>query len=176
MKNFNNNSFFTYYRQQLLEKLVSINVNEKKREFINNEIKEVRLIGTLKSFKCDHSGTTIKDMILEWLRIEKEETREMFLDGDNDNLHDNYKITTSLSVTSFAYFIKLLNEAGIFVDKKRGSYLRSIVSCFRTEKGGEISLGSLQSKYYDILPPAQETVLQKLEKLIVTERKKMAKK
>jgi hypothetical protein len=133
-----------------------------------------RLINTQLAFNPNLPPLNIQ--ISKWIEEEinylqrTHNLEESTAETNNQNQHQ--KITTNLSVSQLAYFLKLLVETNILEGSNQNHILRFVSTSVRTTKVEDISFKSLSSKYYNTEQTTKQSIKEHIIKLLNQVNKK----
>lgn len=89
-----------------------------------------------------------------------------------EGLTNNFKLSTSLSVAQLAYFIRILLEEKILINRNQREVLKFIAQYTRTKKAENVSAESLRTRYYNVDTSTKEAVKEITIRLLNNIRKK----
>lgn len=154
--NFNSFRFFTYLTDNVLagiEKEDDINKKIEKLSYHQKKLNQAQLKPNI-SFKPKQEN--IKEKVGVWIYEELmhyEKIRQLSLSFPKEaiaGLGGKFKLTTDMSVSQVAYFIRILVETGFIQNKNQKEVITFFANHIKTKKTEQISISSFRNKYYNI--------------------------
>lgn len=113
----------------------------------------------------------LREQLAQWIDqeigfLEKKHDLQKASRVQGETIETDYKIKVDLSVSQFAYLIRLLVAVKVIQNKNIAELLRFLSRLFQTDHTGEISAGSIRNHFYSTESSARETVKSVLQKMI----------
>ncbi|MDB5273562.1 MAG: hypothetical protein JWO58_1929 [Chitinophagaceae bacterium] len=172
LHNYNHLLYYEYVIGKMTGELESETDDLKKISLLTKHLYHIHKIPMVGTAAFGKDFPSLKSMLMQWLKKTIKQHKKSVKNAIPNQLplFTEKKIETSLSVAQTAALLKLLYNEGILTNKVQGDILHVISRSFKSKRTEEISLGSLQNKYYNIEDKANEslkTILQKLSKRLV---------
>ncbi len=176
--NFNSCHFIKYETARVkkhVEDLTSLNAQLEYLAFTAKKLYQ----GQIKpSFSLNLNRESLRSILSNWLEqeihfIEKKRQLTLMISpgGEQAVEPEKFKITTSLSVSQLAYFIRLLKEGEIITNENKVEVIRFFSRHFSSVNNKNISSESLRSKYFGFEISAVSSVQGILNKLLMQSNK-----
>lgn len=169
--NFNSIYLLKYCTQIITEKTELLETLCEKLQFLLWCKKMVSQTYMQKEFALFPNKPSIKELISHWLDQEIYYLEELNKIKSIDYKERNkdgacLKVSTDLSVSQIACFVRLFVETGIFINPNKEEILRFIPSAYQSKRMGEFAYGSFRSKYYGIQESIKEDVREKIIEML----------
>ncbi|KQB42841.1 hypothetical protein RCH33_938 [Flavobacterium daejeonense] len=169
--NFNSLDFFDDYTDQISRNLEELSSDTDKIKELHKQLKANNQKYLYLQTKLIPQLPSVKEQINAWIEEEIHYlNQKKIVDNITKNLIQNSepeeKILTSFSVPQLGYFFGLLFQNNIMQAKSQKAYFRFVSKNFRTKITDNISVDSLNSKYYNPESGTIDMVRQKLIDLL----------
>lgn len=114
------------------------------------------------AYKPGHKS--LRDCLIQWIDEEicfLEKRQQLTLNlplSKVEGLQDDFKFNTSLSVAQLAYFIRILLEENILLNRNQKEVLKFIARFTRTKKAESVSPESLRTRFYNVESSTKDAV------------------
>ncbi|HSZ71412.1 MAG TPA: hypothetical protein VK750_01970 [Cytophagaceae bacterium] len=168
--NYNTDPFINYISQQM-ELVIEAEPNpEIKLAGLNEYLIKINRIPVSINFGFYDDLPSVKTMLKDWLESKiKNCTRELKKSKISGTLTfaSNQKLELDLSVDQIAYLTKLFYTSKILTNKSQSEILLIVKRIVRSKGSDDVSLHSLNKKYYNVEDKTKEAVKSLLESLIL---------
>ncbi len=154
--NYNAVSFFNFITDEIIEEVTKIDTNCGKIEKLSWFLKHTNQLPQKPGLAFPQGQKSIQNMVSHWI-IEEiyhlEKSIQLSISYNKNSLNelsDNFKIITDLSVSQLAYLLKILIETDILKNQNDRELIKFIAVNTRTKKAETISPESLQVKFYNV--------------------------
>ncbi len=145
--NFNNLSFFVYYRDTIGNVLGDLRDTHERLNYFLEQKVAVISSPELKNLAYDPSWPSIKTMIVNWLTEEILITEKSLSKGSEVVVP---KIPLEMSVAHLSCLIRLLYEESVFATQNLQFIFKFFASHYQSKRQAVISPGSLSKEFYSI--------------------------
>ncbi len=170
--NFNSFRLFNYLTSIITQDIKKENDIIKKIEKLSFYQKKLNQAQTKPNFAYKTKQESIKERVGNWIYEELahyEKIHQLSLKFPEENIlegQENFKLMTDLSVSQFAYFIRLLIETGVIQNKNQKEVISFFANHLKTKKTDKISISSFHNKYYNIDYNTKEDIRERIIKLL----------
>lgn len=160
--NYNYPAFTEYLTRKVFERISEEMDPHAQLETLRCHLRQVNCTPSC-SIMCfcigfDSVKTTFKAWLTEEMKYVSKQLKNYSPAQLNLYQRDDIKIETSLSVAETAYFAKLMYASGLTTNASQQEVLQVISKTVKTKKTTNLSLGSLQNKYYEVEDRTKESI------------------
>ena len=170
--NFNSFRFFSHLTSIVAQDIKTESDITKKIEKLSFHQKKLNQAQTKPNFIYKPKQESIKEKVGDWIYEELahyEKIHQLSLKFPDENiveLQDSFKLTTDMSVSQMAYFIRILVDTGIIRNKNQKEVIAFFANHIKTKKADKISVMSFHNKYYNIDYNTKEDMRERIIKLL----------
>ncbi len=168
--NYNALKFFNYLTRRINDKIESENNIPSRLELLSTYLKLYNQRSCkIKEPRFGEEG--IIEQMSRWLKEEIEHYEKMleWQSQSNRNIsldETESKIKTKMSLNQVIYFLRLQVEVGMITNENKNDIFRALTEKLSTKQKENLSLGSIQNKYYDVESSTQVKVKQLLLEML----------
>lgn len=169
--NFNHPDFFKYLKSKIKMKLRECATEDEKRIVLYKQLKSLQQTPVRIKLVFNDKFETLKYDLINWVSeelhyLEKKSVQLSALPQSSLDPDQLTKLTSDLSVAQLALLFKLLSESGVITNNNQQEILKSVAHNFSSSKSKNISINSLQNKYYNHDSGTIQTVRFKLIEML----------
>lgn len=153
--NYNNLSFVNFVIAKIKDNLAKIKSPAKRKDLVCLEIKNINQIFVRTKKQLIENNKSLKQLILDWLKLELNFLNNTSPIFDNSNLaaqktttSPSEKIKINVSVSTGIMFTKLMHSVGLFKDNSLKEIHKTFSETFQTVSKNDISVKSMRNKHY----------------------------
>ena len=170
--NYNNFEFINFGIQQITKDYQEAEDITGQIERLSLQLKKINQIHTKPNIAYKDNYTSAKDQLTEWVieelaHLEKiYQLKLKFPEQTLEEINAQFKITTDLSVSQVAFFVRLLVDTGLILNKNHTEIISFFAKNISTKKAANISQESFRSKYYRVDESTREFIRQKVIEML----------
>lgn len=127
-------------------------------------MKAIRQIPIQSPMRYDPALPSLKEQVLDWLQEELAYQESIALQDTHQQ--SLTVIPTNLSVSQWAFLLRVMHEVGIFKPQQQMDLFRAFGKILSTKRVSRISIDSLQSKYYNVEESTRSAIQEKIYQML----------
>lgn len=170
--NFNSYIYFTHLTKIIKSDLKKEEQLTKQIEKLSFHLKKLNQVQTKPNISFKVKQASIKQQVGNWILEEMAHLEKVyqltlkFPKANIDDLIGQFKLSTGFSVAQMAYFLRILVDTGIILNKNHKEVITFFADHLQTKKTETISSDSLRSKYYNVEDTTKDFVREKVIELL----------
>jgi hypothetical protein len=162
--NFNSIVFFNYYTAYIISLLERVETTAERIEALSLILKKINQVQVKPGIGYKHFSSSLRTQLNDYLAEEIDHQNRLrqlvvshYATGE-ESVFRLFKIKLELSVSQFAYLIKILTEIKIIHNKNLAELIRFLTRFFITKRSESISYESFRVRYYNVEHSTKESV------------------